>query len=295
MNVRERTEEICTVTEKIKAYEIIIQKGNRELTIREMERTKLNALLEEVKKRAVIIIAKQPNEKKITEEIESLRQELCVVTNERRIMEAELNDVSNPNRLRNVHHELIEQRETVPMLQEKLSKLEEALANRECEALERELVLKQVTEITEDSMMKANLLKETYSEHTNLLCTLRKQLYHMSYKIDGMISEASIAITQADLAEKRYQELAEELAKAEKRFCIGLPPVDSMLEEWNHSLWKKEMLRRSNENKNRRFLREGKPLSGSRIVMERLRPRKRTCVTMYSNSPCSAVGLPRLL
>ena len=107
-------------------------------------------------------------------------------------------------RTRNINHDLIEKRETVPVLQQKLSHLEEALAMRECEGLEKALVIKQVTQITEDSMTKANYLKETYKDHTSSLCTLRRELYHMSYRIDGMIAETAIAVTQADLAEKRY-------------------------------------------------------------------------------------------
>ena len=58
MRVRERTEEICTITEKIKAYELIILKGNQALTIREMELTKLNSLLGEIKKHSYIVISK---------------------------------------------------------------------------------------------------------------------------------------------------------------------------------------------------------------------------------------------
>ena len=182
---------------------------------------------------------------------------------------------------------MIEKRETVPVLQEKLSRLEEALASRECEGLEKALVIKQVTQITEDSMTKANYLKETYKDHTSSLCTLRRELHHMSYRIDGMIAETAIAVTQADLAEKRYHELADELRQAEDRFCQGLPPVDSMLDEWKHLAWKKEMLRRSNANSKRRFLHMAKPLSGSQIVMERLRPNKKLLVTtIMTNGPC---------
>jgi len=55
IKVRERIEEICTFNEYIHAYDKILLKGAGEMSIREMERTKLAALYEELRKHVVIV------------------------------------------------------------------------------------------------------------------------------------------------------------------------------------------------------------------------------------------------
>lgn len=55
LNVRERIEEICTFTEYIHTYESILLRGASEITVRELERTKLSSLEDELRKHVLIV------------------------------------------------------------------------------------------------------------------------------------------------------------------------------------------------------------------------------------------------
>lgn len=55
MSVRERLEEICTFMEYIHTYDKILLRGAGEITVRELERLKLCALADELKKHVLIV------------------------------------------------------------------------------------------------------------------------------------------------------------------------------------------------------------------------------------------------
>lgn len=58
MQVRERIEEVCTFSEYIHSYDKILMKGASEITVREMERTKLIDLQHELRKHVLIVKTK---------------------------------------------------------------------------------------------------------------------------------------------------------------------------------------------------------------------------------------------
>lgn len=68
--------------------------------------------------------------------------------------------------------------------------------------------------------------------------------------------------------------------KAERRFELGYPPTRQFENEWNHKVWQEKMLGRA-RTRPPGFLVQKKRLTGSRLVMERLRPRRKHCEEDY--------------
>jgi len=274
IKVRERTEEICTFTENIKLYDQILLRGASAVTVRELEKGKLTSLYEEVRKHLLIVKINQPDERTIIDKIEYLRNVFYKTTDERRALEQKLNDDDSPERVREIRFDLMEKNENYDVLKKRLERAECELAIRDALGLERSLMDKQLDDNIAQFIQHAKYLKSTYSEDVKVLVNLRKSLATISRHIDGMICEASIAIGQSDTAEKEYFRLKAEVNFAHKQLQQGLAPSEELEKEWQHLQWKEKMLARSRLPKGD-FLTKAKRLTGSQIVMERMRPKQK--------------------
>ncbi|CAL8144165.1 unnamed protein product [Orchesella dallaii] len=266
ISYRVRTEEVCTFHEYIYCYQKILLRGSEGITIREMEKTKLRSLYEETRKHVFIVQMNQPDESAYFKKIEKLRTQFYEITEQRRELEAKLNDDDNPSRVREIDFEKLKEKENVEVLEKRLDLREENLATRDVIGLERTLMENHLTKITEDSLDQAIYLKDYYGDQVKAIVNIRKSLNNISQQIDGFICENAIASAQADIAEKHFHHCRQILQGAEERWVNGHPPTDEMEAEWKRTQWRNDLLGRAKANTNKKgFLRQVKPRNGTQI------------------------------
>lgn len=169
-------------------------------------------------------------------------------------------------RVREIDFDKIKEKENVTVLEKKLDWQEECLAVRDVIGLEKELLENHLTSLAEDALQQALYLKDFFGEHVKAVTNIRRCLGNLSQQIEGFICENAIAAAQADLAEKHFNHCKKVLHEAEIRFANGEAPTDAIGEEWDRMQWRKEMIKKANDNYNRPgFYRQVVPWNGAKI------------------------------
>ena len=233
----DRNDELCILYEKANIQENILKKGDAEIKKREEEMRMLNIQLAEKQRELELVQKKAPEVPVLAEKVVSLKTEL----EEEKMKVKELseqaeNPESNPGRIREIETYIPDQE----FLEAKVHVLEERLNLKKESLLEKELVLEEITNLSEKLRKQALEGRKGTLELAERINDFRAKTTELSRKMLATVAEVAMYQATAMKLEQEKQAKEKILEEASERIEKGLPPTAEADEEW-------ERMRRRNE------------------------------------------------
>jgi len=233
----DRNDELCILYEKANIQENILKKGDAEIKKREEEMRMLNIQLAEKQRELELVQKKAPEVPVLAEKVVSLKTEL----EEEKMKVKELseqaeNPESNPGRIREIETYIPDQE----FLEAKVHVLEERLNLKKESLLEKELVLEEITNLSEKLRKQALEGRKGTLELAERINDFRAKTTELSRKMLATVAEVAMYQATAMKLEQEKQTKEKILEEASERIEKGLPPTAEADEEW-------ERMRRRNE------------------------------------------------
>lgn len=224
----DRNDELCILYEKSNIQESRLRNAEilyrqREQEIR-MQRFKTSELQREIaiNRRLLPKIPELENQvvvlmTQLSEEREAV-EELCI----------ELEDPSNDERFK----QLGGNDPTPDDLEKRRRILEGRLNKKEEQAMEKKLLLEQITQLTENARLQATEGREGTLALAKKVNSFQNRIKTLTRKMMATVSELSMYQATALKLEQEKLSKAKELTAAHERLANGLPPTDDAEEEW---------------------------------------------------------------
>ncbi|XP_077400529.1 coiled-coil domain-containing protein 146 isoform X2 [Vanacampus margaritifer] len=233
----EHEEVLFDYQEKVNSQEAAIAEGNAALANLETEMADLTAAVGEAKRHIGLKKQDLLTQKKMEEELVVLQMEMLAVRDKTLDRLTETAD----------YKELKGADPSCPELVKKMQKLEAGLAERERQLLEKELLVEQVTRLSENlqqqndncKLDKLSLAKKLKQLRGGVMDTSRRL---MAASAELSMKQAAVLCLQQQVKEKELQ-----MDRCRRRLEQGLPPCPEMEEEWRRMLRDKKRRRRDKE------------------------------------------------
>uniref|UniRef100_A0AAR2K0U3 Cilia- and flagella-associated protein 58 central coiled coil domain-containing protein n=1 Tax=Pygocentrus nattereri TaxID=42514 RepID=A0AAR2K0U3_PYGNA len=213
----EREEEMCIFYEKVNVQESLIREGTLEIQALEEEIRSLRMLITEETRQIDVCKKQVPCKRALEEEIHGV----CF-----------LEDQATEKRSRKLSGE-----DPSPVeLIKKIEQLEERLAEREAQLLEKELVYEQVTRLSQNIRAKAENGKEDTLKLAKRVNEFQSRIKDYTKKLMAVVSELAMRQAQALCLQQELRERELQLDSCQRRLEQGLPPSDSIEQEWQRCL-----------------------------------------------------------
>ncbi|KAJ3123150.1 hypothetical protein HK098_002149 [Nowakowskiella sp. JEL0407] len=241
VNLLDRNDELCILYEKLNIQAGIMAKGEESLIEKELEIRELQLTVTELERSIELLKKQRPKVDEYDKELTELQKEIDGVREQIGTLSAEIENPEDPNRCRYLKGVDPTQKD----LLERIKNIEEILAEREENLLEKDLVLEEVTTLT------LRLQKQTIEgrSESNLVALqlndLTKRIKHITKAMMARVSELSM---QQALAMSIYHEKNEKerlLAEAKIRLSRGEPPTEEIERDFIQA--ERKRLRRETE------------------------------------------------
>ncbi|XP_075252758.1 coiled-coil domain-containing protein 146-like [Convolutriloba macropyga] len=234
----ERNEEVCIFYEKVNIQNSILRNGQVELQSKEDEIKFLTVQVQELKRQVEIARKKIPNKRQMENELVVLQIQLSQCEDRLRDLEDTLGDPTKPGRVR-----YLEGDDGSPIeLSRRIETLEERLADKEEKLLELELLLEQVSRLTERVRNKASLGKDDSLVLAKKVNEYQSKIKELTRKMMATVSELSMNQANCMQLEQVVKEKEATLEQAYVRLERGEAPTEEARLEW-------EKQRRDNLNR----------------------------------------------
>ncbi|KAJ3218441.1 hypothetical protein HDU67_005537 [Dinochytrium kinnereticum] len=228
IHLLDRNDELCILYERLNVQTNIMRKGETELQAREEEIRKLKLISAEVKRQVELGKKAKPEAEAAREDLEAVKKEFEAVRSDVAKLSNMIESPEDPTRCRDLGGEDPSQKD----LLEKIKRVEGLLAEKEERLLEKDLVLEEVSTLTER-------LKKQTMDGRNETHEVSSKLNELSKKIKGstramMARVSELSMYQA-LAMSLYQEKCDKEAlveEAKERLIRGDAPTDSIEKEF---------------------------------------------------------------
>eukprot|EP00668_Euglena_longa_P040853 GGOE01053773.1.p1 GENE.GGOE01053773.1~~GGOE01053773.1.p1 ORF type:complete len:936 (-),score=463.19 GGOE01053773.1:231-3038(-) len=246
----DRNDELCILYEKCNIQETILKNGQLQLSKREDEIRAMAIELGNVQREIVNCQKQLPKLREYEEELSTLQDELEDERWRVETLEEDLVDPSNESRWRKLGKvkrgtDEAEQLETAEELMAKEQELEQRLYREHERLMEKELILEEVSEMSERLRKQTTNGREYTLELAKKVNTWQHSIKQKTKKMMATLSELSVVQAtsiklQSDVAE--IQAVAEE---AKERLDQGLPPTNDAEVEFQRV--ERDRLRRQEE------------------------------------------------
>lgn len=223
-----RGDEVCVVLERSNCMESIIKNGNLELAAREEEVRFLKLRKDEEARVHSLYTKKVPTESALQKELEVSRRQLVKCQNFLIELEAKVENCNDPERIRFLDG--IE--ETTEDVMKKLETLEEKLAKVEEKCLEKDLILEQVSRLTERIESKVDSSKDDTLKLAKKINSIQSQIKDTTKKMMASVSELSISQASALNLQEEVKNKELSLEQIYARIEKGEAPSEDMEREW---------------------------------------------------------------
>ncbi|KAI8835875.1 hypothetical protein BC829DRAFT_406093 [Chytridium lagenaria] len=228
IHLLDRNDELCILYERLNVQTNIMRKGETELQSREEEIRKLKLIATEVQRQVELGKKAKPEAEASRKELDDVKKDLETVRNEVARLSNLIESPEDPTRCRDLGGEDPSQKD----LLEKIKRVEALLAEKEERLLEKDLVLEEVSTLTE--RLKKQTLEGRNETHevSSKLNDLSKKIKHSTRAMMARVSELSMY--QA-LAMSLYQEKCDKEALVEDardKIIRGEPPTDTIEKEF---------------------------------------------------------------
>jgi chromosome segregation ATPase len=229
----DRNDELCILYEKANIQENILKNGEQEIREKEEEIRMMNLELAEKQRHIEVLRKKVPSVPELAEQVINLKTELDkekerVKDLSERVEDPDPNAKGNSTRVKEIDAEIPDQES----LQAKIQVLEERLNNKKEGLLEKELVLEEITNLSEKLRKQALDGRKGTLELAEKINEFKARTTELSRKMLATVAEVSMFQATAMKLEQEKEEREAQLESAQERFQNGLPPTDDCEKEW---------------------------------------------------------------
>jgi len=224
----DRNDELCILYEKANIQDTILHKGQVDLRKREQEIRMLKITLADQARHKEVMLKKRDTVPGFEGEVKVLQQELKSEREECDRLSKALVTPNNTQRWRWVRQEPPDPDE----LRDKIHLLEERLNDKQEQLLEKELVLEEVSNLSERLRKQANDGRGDTLELAKKVNEYQAKIRAKTRKMMACVSELSMYQASAMKLAQEKEEMSELLASANDRLGAGEVPIDGLEEEW---------------------------------------------------------------
>ncbi|KAL6748938.1 coiled-coil flagellar protein, move backward only 2 [Haematococcus lacustris] len=228
----DRNDELCILYEKANIQEEVLKSGDLELRHKDDEIRILRLEVASLERSIAVAIKVVPQIPALDEDVARLQKALLEARRESEALSLALENPSNQARWRLLEGKIPDKEE----LSAKLQQLEERLNDRKEALLEKELILEEVTQLSDKLREQASEGRADTLELAQKVNEYQGRLRAVTRRIMATVSELSMyQATSLKLgAEKEGLEGAEK--EARQRLEQGLPPTEDAEREWQRRL-----------------------------------------------------------
>mmetsp|Transcript_42424 Transcript_42424/g.123275 ORF Transcript_42424/g.123275 Transcript_42424/m.123275 type:complete len:926 (-) Transcript_42424:13-2790(-) len=220
----DRNDELCILWEKSNIQEKLLKKGEEAMLARHEEIRGLRIDLSEVHRQLRVVRGSIPEVPKLVEEVVRLREQVASVRKHTDDLSRELeNPKSSLRKWRKLKGEDLD-KET---LRVKIQDLEERLNDKKEALLEKELILEEVTALSEKLRHQAIDGRQGTLELSQKVNAFQSRIKDVTRKMMATVSELSMHQASAHKLQKERDEAVERSMTARERFLEGEPPTDT--------------------------------------------------------------------
>lgn len=220
----DRNDELCILWEKSNIHEKLLKRGEDAMLARSEEIRGLQIDLQEVQRQLRTVEKKIPEVPALAQEVVRLREQVSQVKKHSEWLSRQL---ENPkSSLRNWRR--LEGEDPDPQtLRNKIQELEERLNNKKEALLEKELVLEEVTALSEKLRQQASDGRQGTMELSQKVNVFQARIKDVTRKMMATVSELSMYQATSHKLEKERDEACDRAMEAQQRTDAGLPPTDT--------------------------------------------------------------------
>jgi len=224
----DRNDELCILYEKANIQDTILHKGQVDLRKREQEISMLKITLADQARHKEVMLKKRDTVPGFEGEVKALQQELKTEREECDKLSKALVTPNNTQRWRWVRQEPPDPDE----LRDKIQLLEERLNDKQEQLLEKELVLEEVSNLSERLRFQANEGRSDTLDLAKKVNDYQSRIRAKTRKMMACVSELSMYQASSMKLAQEKEEMSEMLTSANERLEQGEVPLEGLEEEW---------------------------------------------------------------
>jgi len=229
----DKNDELCILWEKSNIQEKLLKKGEDAMMTKDEEIRSLKIDMAEVQRQLKVVRGKIPEVPRLAEEVVRLREQVSSVRKRSDELSRELeNPKSSLRKWRKLGGEDLDQ----ATLRIKIQDLEERLNDKKEGLLEKELILEEVTALSEKLRNQALDGRQGTMELSQKVNQFQSRIKDVTRKMMATVSELSMHQATAHKLQKERDETCERAILARERFSAGEAPTDTCDLEFQKSL-----------------------------------------------------------
>eukprot|EP00927_Polykrikos_kofoidii_P043544 TRINITY_DN37617_c0_g1_i1.p1 TRINITY_DN37617_c0_g1~~TRINITY_DN37617_c0_g1_i1.p1 ORF type:complete len:942 (-),score=259.75 TRINITY_DN37617_c0_g1_i1:225-2999(-) len=229
----DRNDELCILWEKANIQEKLLKKGEDAMLQKSEEIRGLNIDRQEVRRQLLVVQKKIPEVPKLVEEVARLREQVASVRKRSDELSREL-EIPNSTlrRWRKLGGEDLDENS----LRKKIQDLEERLNDKKETLLEKELILEEVTALSEKLRQQAVDGRQGTMELSQKVNIFQARIKEVTRKMMATVSELSMYQAMAHKLQGERDEACDKSMQARELFREGNPPTDTADAEFEKML-----------------------------------------------------------
>jgi uncharacterized coiled-coil DUF342 family protein len=219
----DRNDELCILWEKSNIQEKLLKKGEDAMLTKAEEIRGLKIDLQEVQRQLHVVQKKIPEVPKLVEEVVSLREQVSSVRKRADELSREL---ENPNSSLRKWRKLGGEDLDSDSLRKKIQDLEERLNDKKESLLEKELILEEVTALSDKLRQQAVDGRQGTMELSQKVNVFQARIKEVTRKMMATVSELSMYQATAHKLRAERDEACDRSMTARERLNEGVAPTD---------------------------------------------------------------------
>jgi len=224
----DRNDELCILYEKANIQEEVLKQGEIELNRREDEIRMLKLELKEVERSMNVTRKLLPRIPALDADITSLKSQLLETREQAERLSDALESPNNKDRWRRLEGKIPDKEE----LSAKVDQLEERLNDKKEQLLEKELVLEEVSSLSDRLRQQAAEGRADTLELAKRVNDYQSRIRAITRKMMATVSELSMYQASAMKLQSEKSELGQRVDTAKERLEHGEAPTDDAEREW---------------------------------------------------------------
>merc|ERR1712176_1397857 len=220
----DRNDELCILWEKSNIQEKLLKKGEDAMLTKAEEIRSLKIDLKEVKRQLHVVQKKIPEVPKLVDEVMRLREQ---VTNVRKRTDELSLELENPKSALRKWRGLGGQDLDLQTLRMKTQDLEERLNDKKESLLEKELILEEVSALSDKLKQQAVDGRQGTMELSQKVNVFQARIKDVTRKMMATVSELSMYQATAHKLQSERDDACERMMLARERFWNGQAPTDT--------------------------------------------------------------------
>ncbi|GLI69727.1 hypothetical protein VaNZ11_014402 [Volvox africanus] len=225
----DRNDELCVLYEKANIQEEVIKGGQLELRRRDDEARLLRLEVAELERSIAVMRRMVPSVPLLDTDVAALQKELFEARREAEALSLALENPSNQSRWRLLEGKIPDREE----LSAKIQALEERLNDKKEQLLEKELILEEITSLSDKLRVQAAEGRADTLELAQRVNEYQSKLRAVTRKIMATVSELSMYQASALKLGAEKEELDAAVSLAAQKLEAGEPPTDDAEREWS--------------------------------------------------------------